>query len=177
MDPNTEAARLVAQLETSDRETYWRAFATLNAMGDDAVPAVMAGLSHPDWRVRRGCALFADRNPHPALLERLKLTLHDPKARVRMIAVHSMSCEHCKPGGNPVDAIPLIIDRLKNDRAIRVRRMAAAGLIAFADEPRAARALRKALAVETDERLRRMAKWGLRSPERSRVAPGTAATA
>lgn len=160
-DGDQRARQLVEQLGSDDHEESWLAFRNLNEMGDEAVLAVLDGLSHANWRVRRGCALYVDRHPVPELLDRIRLTLHDPKARVRMLAVHSLACEHCKPGGNPADPIPALINALKNDKAIRVRRMAAAGLTQYADETRVARALRRALESEVDRRLRKVLHWGL----------------
>lgn len=154
-------AAYVESLGADSREDREAAFRQLSALGDAVVPVIMQGLGHPNWRVRRGCAQFADRHPDPALLERLRLTVHDPKARVRAIAVHSLGCEHCKVGGNPLDPIPVLLQRLKHDKAIRVRRMAAATLVPFVAERRVARAFRRSLATESDVRLRRLLGWGI----------------
>jgi HEAT repeat protein len=156
----------VARLGHADDRERWRAYAELVEAGFAAAPAVREGLSHPDWRVRRGCALFGDHYPDPELLERLKLTLTDPKAKVRLFAVHALSCEPCKPGGTPVDAVPLLIRALKEDRAIRVRRHAANMLAQQPPERRIIRAFRWSLANEDDERLHRSIRrafrvWGL----------------
>src|SRR5262245_16014173 len=100
MSPASPDVQLIMQgLAHIEAEQRWRSYADLMSAGDAALPAVIDGLSSPDWRVRRACALFADHNPDPGLLERLKLTLNDPKAKVRMFAVHAMACEPCKPGG------------------------------------------------------------------------------
>jgi HEAT repeat protein len=129
-------------------------------VGDEAVEAALLGLSHADWRVRRGCARFADHHPDARLLERLALTLHDPKAKVRKWAVHSLACDPCKPGGNPVDGVPPAIRALK-DKAVRVRRTAAWTLASQAPERRSVRALRAAAVAETDPRVLLAIQWGL----------------
>jgi HEAT repeat protein len=170
LSPDLSPQQLVATFGDADRTRRWEPVAALQAAGDGALEAIREGMSHPDWRVRRGCAVFVDHNPDPLLMERLLLLLRDPKAKVRMWAVHSLSCEPCKPGGNPVDAVPSLIHALGEDKAIRVRRMAAAMLAQQAPEPRSVEALRRALAVETDTRLRRLARWGL-----SRMEPGPTA--
>jgi hypothetical protein len=158
MAPRSE--ELVAALATADRQEHWAAFAGLMAMGEGAAPAVLAGLSHPDWRVRRSCALFADHHPSPVLLDRLRLALHDPRAKVRLFAVHGLACEPCKPGGNPIDPVPLLVRALKFDRGIRVRRHAAVMLSQQPPEPRIARAFRWVREHESDAKLRKtVARW------------------
>jgi HEAT repeat protein len=165
----TDFRALVEELAHPEDDRQWKAYSALIAAGDAPVPAVFEGLSHPNWRVRRGCALYADHNPDSALLERLKLTLNDPKAKVRLFAVHALSCEPCKPGGNPVDAIPLIIRALKEDKALRVRRHAANMLCQQPPERRIERALRWSLAHETDERMLRTLQRGLRTYDAQRA--------
>ncbi len=174
MPAPTPYTELVERLGHADKDERWKAVADLRALGDDAVPAVMEGLSHPDWRVRRGCAIFADHHPDPALLQRLKLTLHDPKAKVRMWAVHSLSCEPCKPGGNPVDPVPAVIKTLLEDKSPRVRRTAASMLAFQPAELRVTRALRRALQSETDERVRGFIRWGIgRATEAATHSPSS----
>ena len=153
------------------RETKWQAMSELRRLGEEAAPAVLEGMSHPDWRVRRASAIFVDHEPVPELIQRLRLVLHDPKAKVRMWAVHSLSCEPCKPGGNPVDPVPLIIQRLRDDRAPRVRRMAVAMLFQRPPERRITRALRRAFAIDPDARVHASAgawlrRHGLLEPRR-----------
>lgn len=152
---------LIADLAGHDRAVAMAAHTRLVELSDAAVPALIEGLSDPDWRVRRACALVADRNPDPRLLERVRLAVHDPKARVRQIAVHALACEHCKPGVPLPDPVPTLVDRLKNDKAIRVRRMAAGSLIPYVDQRRVARAFRAVRLTETDPRLLKMLGWGL----------------
>jgi HEAT repeat protein len=163
-------AALVELLGDEDPSQRWAAWHELMAAGMPAAAAVREGLSHPDWHVRRGAALYADHHPDPALLERLKLTLNDPHAKVRLFAVHALACEPCKPGGNPVDAIPLLIRALKEDRAIRVRRHAALLLTQQPLERRVLRAFRWSLQHETDEKLLRAVRRGLRAAEQAATA-------
>ena len=140
----------------------WKAYGELEALGAEAASQLaIEMLSHPNWYVRRAAAIYADHHPDPALLERLKLALHDPKAKVRLFAVHSLSCEPCKPGGNPVDATPYLIRAMKEDKAPRVRRMAAVMLTLGAPEKRVVRAFRHVLEHEPDEKVRRWATMAL----------------
>jgi HEAT repeat protein len=168
--PRQDFAKLVELLGHEDADQRWAAWHELMAAGMPAAAAVREGLSHPDWRVRRGAALYADHHPDPALLERLKLTLTDPHAKVRLFAVHALACEPCKPGGNPVDAIPLLIRAMKEDRAIRVRRHAALLLTQQPPERRVLRAFRWSLEHETDEKLLRTVRRGLRAAEATAAA-------
>lgn len=162
MTLETSYAELVEKLGSDTAAERWATYRVLVAAGDAAAEAVREGLSHPDWRVRRGCALWADHNPEPSVMERLRLTLHDPKAKVRMFAVHAMGCEPCKPGGNPVDAVPLLIQAMEHDKAPRVRRMAVAALIQQPPERRVVRALKRCLERETDARTLKIVAWRLR---------------
>ena len=143
----------------------WDALLELRAAGDAAIPAVFDGMSHPDWQIRRGCAIYVDHEPDPQLMQRLVLLLNDPKAKVRMWAVHSIGCEPCKPGGNPLDAVPLLIRAMLEDKAPRVRRMAVLMLMQQAPERRIVRAYRRALARETDAKAIRFLNYGLKRLE------------
>jgi HEAT repeat protein len=148
----------------------------LNALGDAALPAVRDGLKHPDWHVRHWCAIFLDRGSDAETLRDLVPLLHDPEPQVRLWAVHSISCQHCKPGphradfarwgGNdgvcPIDVVALLIERAQNDPLVQVRKMA---VIMLTDGPRDQRipaVLEGALAREHDRRLRLHAQRGLR---------------
>ena len=102
---------------------------------------------------------FADAESLHALLP----LLDDPKADVRLWAVHSLSCETCKNGVNSIDAIPLLLDRIKYDGSIRVRRQAVA-MLAHHRKPdvRVLPVFRQILAAEDDRKLRLHAEQGVR---------------
>ena len=73
-----------------------------------------------------------------------------PKAEVRVWAVHSLSCEECKDGPNPVDVIPLLLERIEQDPNIKVRRPAVAMLVHHRPtDPRALPILRKIISKST----------------------------
>jgi HEAT repeat protein len=157
--PTTDYHAVVEQL--ADPATRLEARRILKEAGPAAVDAAREGLSHPHWEVRRWCAAYLDHNADARALQRLTLTLEDPKAKVRRWAVHSIACEPCKIGENPVDVDPLLIKRLTQDKSIKVRRMAAAMLAMRMPEKRVGRALRRVLRDETDRKLRNFARWGL----------------
>jgi len=162
---------LLDRLGHRDPSERWAAYGELEALPEaHAARLAIEALSHPNWYVRRAAAIYADHHPDPALLERLKLALHDPKAKVRVFAVHSLSSEPCKPGGNPVDAVPFIIRAMKQDPAPRVRRMAAIMLMLGAPQTRVARAFRSVLQRETDPKVRQWASLGLARCEEARLA-------
>ncbi|MBW3589728.1 MAG: HEAT repeat domain-containing protein [Actinobacteria bacterium] len=66
--------------------------------------ATAEGLLHSDWRVRRRCAqLLDDLVLTDETTSLLMKTLDDPYSRVRRAALHSLTCEHCKPEACDID--------------------------------------------------------------------------
>jgi hypothetical protein len=83
--------------------------------------AAIEGLHHQDWRVRRTSALLLDRADLTAeSAAALIRALDDEHPQVRRKAVHSLSCEQCKPNGCVVDIQPLF-ERVIRDRSRLVR--------------------------------------------------------
>lgn len=85
-------------------------------------PAVLRGLTHESWRVRRSCALLLDDlsftdETVAALLERLD----DEHPKVRKAALHTLTCAHCKPDGCALDLRPLL-ERMASDPDRLVRK-------------------------------------------------------
>lgn len=159
--PGATPEELVA--EFAHAENRMAAFLALYARGPAVLPAVREGLKHADWHVRHWCALFADNFADASTLRALVPLLRDPKAQVRLWAVHSLACEHCKDGPNPIDAIPLLLERIEQDPNVRVRRQAVA-MLAHHRRPdaRVPPAFRKILAEEDDRKLRLHAEQCLR---------------
>ncbi|MGH7865914.1 MAG: HEAT repeat domain-containing protein [Candidatus Binataceae bacterium] len=147
--------------QLADKSRRWDAWRVLNEAADAALASVREGLSHPDWHVRQVCAMLLDHHWDAASLQRLVLTLEDPKRKVRRAAVHSLGCDRCKGGENPIDAVPLLEKRLREDKSIKVRRMAALTLAIQQPNLRIARILRRVLRDETDPKLHKFTKWGL----------------
>jgi HEAT repeat protein len=168
MESGSELTRDVDQL--ADKDQRAAALAALYEAGPAALEAIREGLSHPDWEVRRRCAMFLDRHWDAPSLQRLLLTLYDPKRKVRLWAVHSLGCDMCKGGENPIDAVPHLAERLREDKSIRVRRMALVMLAIQPPDKRIAGILRRTLRDQTDAKLRMFAKWGLHRYEQSRSA-------
>lgn len=152
------------------RQSLPEAWRALRAAGRAAVPAARAGLSHPNPKVRQFCAAFLDEHWDESALERLILTLHDPKLKVRKAAVHSLGCDRCKGGENPIDVLPYIAERIREDKSIKVRRTAVWTLASQTPNKRIARVLRCVLRDQSDPKLRMAAQWGLGRYQQSRRA-------
>lgn len=137
------------------------AYQALVALGDAALPAVREGLRHDDWQVRKWSAMVLDQVADAESLAALVPLLGDPKADVRLWAVHSLACDHCKDDVScPVDAVPLLIERIESDESIRVRRMATIMLGTDFADARAIPVLRSLLR-ESDAKLRNHARRAL----------------
>ena len=159
--PQATPEELVA--EFANGENRMAAFLALYALGDEVLPAVREGLKHANWQVRRWCALFADNFADAETLHALVPLLRDPKSQVRLWAAHSLSCESCKDGPNPIDAIPLLLERIELDASIKVRRQAVAMLAHHrTPDPRVLPVFKRIMAEEDDRKLRLHAGQGLK---------------
>jgi hypothetical protein len=159
--PSATHEELLGEFATG--ENRMAAFLALCARGHQVLPAVRQGLKHSDWHVRRWCALFVDNFADAETLYALVPLLHDPKAAVRVWAVHSLSCESCKDGPNPIDAVPLLLERIDRDASIKVRRQAVAMLAHHrTPDARALPIFKRIMAEEVDRKLRLHAAHGLK---------------
>jgi HEAT repeat protein len=159
--PGATPEDLVAEFASS--ENRMAAFLALCARGPEGLPAVREGLKHSNWHVRRWSAAVADNFADAETVHALVPLLRDPKARVRSWAVHSLSCETCKDGPNPIDAIPLLLERLESDESIKVRRQAASMLAHHrTPDARVLPVFKRIMADETDRKLRLHADQGLK---------------
>jgi len=150
---------LVAAL--ADSATRFPAYQSLVALGERSLPAIRTGLRHGNWQVRKWSAMILDQVADAESLAALIPLLRDPKADVRLWAVHSLACEHCKDDvACPVDAVPHLIERIQLDESIRVRRMATIMLGTDYTDPRAVPVF-KTLLEETDAKLQGHAQRGL----------------
>ena len=116
------------------------------------------GLSHPNARVRRGCAGFLDHHATDACFAPLQqVALHDPSSKVRRVAVHSVTCQQCKPCPLTGDLVGLLLQVALSDPNWRVREQAISGLGAQPRDARAIAMLEQFLRTESDPRLHRAA--------------------
>src|SRR5215471_9278079 len=120
LDPAPELRALVEQLGTRG----WKvAEAALAARGEAGIAAVIWGLSHPNVRVRGGCAAFMDHHGTDACFAALRqAALSDPAPSVRRMAVHSATCQECKPCPLTGDLVGLLVEVALKDpnRLIRL---------------------------------------------------------
>ena len=63
----------------------------------EGVAALIAGLDHPNAKVRWWCLQLMDHLSDESYLEPILSKLSDPVAKVRRHAVHALSCAVCKP--------------------------------------------------------------------------------
>ncbi len=154
----------------TDPASRFASYQALVALGEASLPAIRAGLGHGNWQVRKWSAMVLDRVADGESLAALVPLMRDPKADVRLWAVHSLACDHCKSEIEcPVDVVPHLIERIELDESVRVRRMATIMLGSEHLDPRAVPVLR-ALSGESDAKLRahaeraleRYAAYGLR---------------
>jgi HEAT repeat protein len=67
-------------------------------VSSEARAALIAGLDHPNAKVRWWCLQLMDHLADESYLEPILRKLSDPVAKVRRHAVHALSCAACKPG-------------------------------------------------------------------------------
>jgi len=157
-----ELVRVVEGLGAPTGDARFASYQALIGMGADALPAIRLGLRHPEWQVRRWAAMALDQLADEDALADLVPLLGDPHPKVRLWAVHSIACEHCKEGVVcPVDVVPLLIERVREDPSVRVRRMAVIMLGSELRDTRARPVLEELLHGATDAKLRRHAEEAL----------------
>src|SRR5260221_11754607 len=94
LDLTPELQALVEQLGTRDRNAARAAQTALASRGETGIAAVIWGLSHPNVRVRGGCAAFLDHHGTDACFAPLRQgALHDPAPFGLRMAFHSASCQ------------------------------------------------------------------------------------
>jgi len=127
--PTPELQALVEQLGARDRKVARAAETALASKGDVGVAATIWGLSHPDMRVRRGCAGFMDHHGTDACFAPLRhVALHDPAPSVRRTSVHSATCQECKQCPLTGDLVGLLVEVALSDTNRRIRLNALWGL-------------------------------------------------
>lgn len=166
-DPLDPRIRWVEQLAEVGRAP--EAFELLRALPERALRRVaVAGLAHESWRVRRACCrLLDDLTLTPESSAALETCLDDPHPRVRRNALHTLSCDACKPDGQCVDTQALF-ERAARDTNAGVRKMVAGTLEWKHDEPWAEELMEHFAATDASAEIRRCAEKGLARIERQR---------
>jgi HEAT repeat protein len=156
-----DSPQLVALLGSKEFARSQAAAELLFQRGASALDALVQGLSHPDWRVRKNCAGLMDHLGDDRCVEPLRRALNDPIEGVRRLAIHALGCQPCKAAPLAADIVGLLIERALSDPSIRVRRVAAHMLGLQAHDARAVEALETILGQETDPGLLSRAEFAL----------------
>ncbi len=111
------------------------------------------------------CRLLDHHELDATVANRMLAAVEDRNKKVRAAALHTLACEACKPEDSacfPIDVVGVVLERLRDDRSLRVRRAAAASVMWKNPlEPRILRAFRRVLRDETDPELRSKAEKAL----------------
>jgi len=162
-DSTRELQAQAVQLGDHDWRVVLEAEKSLGRAGQAGIDAVLWGLSHPNARVRRGCAGFMDHHATDACFPQIRWTaLHDPAAKVRRVAAHSATCQRCKPSKLSGDLVGLLVQVALEDPNKHVREKAIGGLHSHPPDARAVAALELILRTETDAHLRSRAHHALK---------------
>jgi HEAT repeat protein len=177
-----DTAQLVERLGSADFAQAQAAAAALQARGQRSeasargvLDALIAGLSHPNWRVRKECAGLMDHLGDDRCIEPLCRALTDPRVAVRRLALHALGCQPCKPAPLQADIVGLLIERAQEDPSRRVRQVATHLLGLQPPDPRTVPALQAILAEDADPKVRSRAEHALRVQEKQRGEEGVAA--
>jgi hypothetical protein len=128
---------------------------------DMSVEDLLLQLRDPDPQLRMlAAASLDDVLATPEIERALRVAARDENAKVRRVAMHALSCAHCKPDGCLAPAaVDVVVDALLHDPSIRNRRWAA-GITMFGQCGRSERmiaAYRELLATSDDRVLRERA--------------------
>ena len=162
-DSTRELQAQAVPLGDHDWRVVMEAAQVLGRAGQAGIDAVLWGLSHPNARVRRGCAGFLDHHATDACFAQTRwMALHDPAAKVRRVAVHSATCQQCKPSPLTGDLVGLLVQVALEEPNKHVREKAIGGLRSQPPDARAVAALEQILRAETDAHLRSQAHHALK---------------
>lgn len=92
-------AQLVEQLAERDMDILIPTIYGLQQAGLLAIPALIAGLTHPHTKVRRNCVDIIDHGGYGAdgrCIAALLPLLHDPVPHIRRAVWHTLFCERCE---------------------------------------------------------------------------------
>lgn len=114
------------------------------------IEAVLQGLEHPKWKVRRTCADFLDHWGDQRCIAPLTRLLRDPKENVRRLALHSLLCQQCKECPFEGDFTAPVVECALNDKSLRVRRIAVGALGELPSDARISKALEAIMEQDKD---------------------------
>lgn len=157
----------------SDRAAAWlalldvpgksvAAFDNLKALPEPELRhAALAAITSASWKVRRACCrLLDDLAVTAETMAALQAAMDDEHPRVRAAALHSLSCEKCKPDGCTLD-IRGVFERGARDRDAEVRGEVIGRLAWGSSDEWAVELMRRFAAEDPSAKLRRYAERGL----------------
>lgn len=89
------------------------------ALRPEARTALIAGLDHPNAKVRWWCLQLLDHLADASLLAPIAAKLADPVAKVRRHAAHAIGCAVCKPDREPLAADDALAAATDPDATVR----------------------------------------------------------
>jgi HEAT repeat protein len=174
--------QLIERLGSAEFAQAQAAAAALQARGQrseasarEVLEALVTGLAHPNWRVRKECAALMDHLGDDRCVEPLRRALTDPRVAVRRLALHSLGCQPCKTAPLHADIVGLLIERAQEDPSRRVRQVATHLLGLQPPDPRTVPALQAILAQDADPKVRSRAEHALRAQAKRDGEEGAAA--
>ncbi|HYF47952.1 MAG TPA: HEAT repeat domain-containing protein [Planctomycetota bacterium] len=133
----------------------------LKAAGKKGLSAAKQAFNHGNWRVRVHAVDFMDHHANDTCVRSMIKALKDPNERVRRSAIHSFSCDRCKPAPLQTDVMPYLLDVVANDRSVKVRRVAMGLLSGKQPDARAIPVIEQVIATTSDKKLLRYAREAL----------------
>ena len=157
-----EFDQYVAWLGVAHRAKH--AFWHLVLSGEDALPAVRRGLASDNNDVRVGCTKVLDHLVDDESWPELVAALDDPDPRVRMWALHALSCDRCKDNScraDKADVLPRAVRILESDpdRHVRAHAVGLVGRWVHDDDGVAVAALINAHDNDPHPAVRKSAGW------------------
>ena len=114
-----DASELVAQLGSAEWRRRERAYYELLEIGSAAVPALVEGARHGEWRVRATSVALMDHLADERCVDVLCEAVKDDSLHVRRHAAHTLACQRCKPAPLKLDALGMLLELATNDPSIQ----------------------------------------------------------
>jgi hypothetical protein len=124
--------------------------------------ALLAGLRHPNPRVRYDCLGLLDHLADDRCLDAMVEATRDPVPRVRRMAVHALGCRRCKPEMLCDDLVDVFAPVALADPSWRVRFEAVISLVQHPPSDRTRDVLERVAAHDERPAVRDKAAWALR---------------
>lgn len=164
-------AEWVERLASHEAAESVPALWALQQTGPQVIPTLLAGLQHPNARVRRNCVDIIDHGGYAAdarCVAALLTALHDSVPRVRRQVWHTLFCERCPdpgrcevPSEGTLDRVGLLVQIGIHDPNPKLRRLLVSDLVEHRADERARRALEQLAAADGDPQTAALARGAL----------------